>query len=113
LLSEKDKASFQDILESVNWIERFIAEKTFDQYLADYEKRSAIERQVSIISEASVRLGETAEMLCPSIPWNNIRGIGNHIRHAYDFIDPMIIWKAVTNDLPALKAAVEAILTAQ
>jgi len=66
---------------------------------------------VLIISEAAVRLGEDAEFLCPGLPWRDIRGIGNWLRHQYDRINPDAVWITIADDLPPLKAAVEKALT--
>jgi uncharacterized protein with HEPN domain len=56
-------------------------------------------------------LGEDAETLCPGVPWKEVRGIGNWIRHQYDKIDPAVLWETVTKDLPMLKSAVQTALT--
>jgi uncharacterized protein with HEPN domain len=40
----------------------------------------------------------------PGHPWQNIRGMGNRLRHAYDRIDFTVVWTVVSDDLPALKA---------
>jgi hypothetical protein len=45
---------------------------------------AAVERHLQKISEAAVRLSDHAEILCPGVPWRNIRGIGNFLRHEYD-----------------------------
>ena len=66
----------------------------------------AIERNLQKISEAAAHLGEQAETLCPGIPWQNVHGMGNWLRHQYDAIDLEIIWLTVTDKLPELKAAV-------
>lgn len=68
---------------------------------------AAVERKLQIISKAAIRLGEDAERLCPGLPWRDIRGIGNQLRHAYERIDLTTIWNTVVDDLPALKAAME------
>jgi uncharacterized protein with HEPN domain len=39
------------------------------------------------------------------VRWKDIAGIGNILRHEYQYIDAAIIWKAVKNDLPPLKEA--------
>jgi uncharacterized protein with HEPN domain len=57
-------------------------------------------------SEAAKLLGSEAEVLCPRQPWRDIRGIGNHLRHAYYGVDAMLIWKVYQDDLPSLKVAV-------
>jgi uncharacterized protein with HEPN domain len=69
-----------------------------------------VERKLQIISEAAIRLAEDAERLCPGLPWRDIRGIGNQLRHAYERIDLSTIWNTVVDDLPALKAAIEDVL---
>jgi uncharacterized protein with HEPN domain len=63
-----------------------------------------------IISEAAKRLGDDAETLCPGQPWREIRGIGNHLRHVYDNLDAMLMWRVYQDDLPALKVSVVAAL---
>lgn len=60
-----------------------------------------------IISEAAVRLKEDAELHCPGVPWRDIRGSGNWLRHQYDSVDLETIWNTIMDDLPPLKAAVE------
>jgi len=65
-----------------------------------------VERKLQVISEAAIRLGEQAEVLCPGLPWRNIRGIGNWLRHQYNRIDVEGIWRTVIDDLPPLESAV-------
>lgn len=52
-----------------------------DAALRDEVLRSAIERQLLIISEAAIRLNRhdqgLAEALAPEVDWPNVRGIGS------------------------------------
>ena len=99
-------SSLHDIYEAIESIERFILGMDFPVFKADEKTNAAVERKLPILSEAARRLGDDAEHLCPSIPWGNIRGIGNWIRHQYDRVDPSVIWLTVERDLPPLKVAV-------
>ena len=65
-----------------------------------------MERKLAVMSEAAVRLGDQALMLCPGLPLHNIRGLGNWLRHQYDRVDVETIWHTVVDDLAPLKAAV-------
>ncbi|MGH8151034.1 MAG: HepT-like ribonuclease domain-containing protein [Steroidobacteraceae bacterium] len=56
------------------------------------------------ISAAAVKLGALAEVHEPNIPWNAIRGFGNHLRHTYDEMDLNAVERAVA-DLDRLDAA--------
>lgn len=83
-----------------------------DAFRADPKTIAAVERKILVISEAAIRLGDQAESLCPGMPWHNIRGIGNWLRHQYDRVDIDTLWNPVTADLPPLKAAVARALNA-
>jgi len=101
---------FTDILESVQSIEDFTRGFTFETFEQDARTIAAVERKLQIISEAAIRLGDRAEALCPGLPWHNIRGLGNGLRHEYHRIDMATIWNTVTEGLPPLKAAIVKIL---
>jgi diaminohydroxyphosphoribosylaminopyrimidine deaminase/5-amino-6-(5-phosphoribosylamino)uracil reductase len=98
-----------DILEAIEGIERAIAGKTFADFEADWLLRRGVERAIEIISEASRRIPRELRSKRPEIPWRDVETIGNILRHEYHTISNPIIWDVVQNDLPALKAAVEAI----
>jgi uncharacterized protein with HEPN domain len=95
-----------DIFEAIESIARFVEGMDFSVFQADEKTNAAVERKLLVLSEAARRLGDDAEKLCPSIPWNEIRGIGNWLRHRYERVDPSVIWETVERDLPRLKLAV-------
>ncbi len=72
--------------------------------IADPIRWAALERCLQRISEAVFRLGDDAARLLPGQPVGNIRGIGNHLRHAYDELDPDSVWIAATCHVPPLRA---------
>lgn len=82
----------------------------FSEYSHDLKTQAAVERKMLVISEAAIRLGDEAERLYPALPWRDIRGICNWLRHAYDRVDPQIMWDTVQADLPRLKAALQKVL---
>lgn len=96
----------QDILESINNINTFPGDMDFDIYRGDLKTKSAVERQMQIITEAAVRLGDDGDRLCPGVDWKGFRGMGNILRHGYHRIDDKIVWDTVKDELPAAKAAV-------
>jgi uncharacterized protein with HEPN domain len=63
------------------------------------------------ISEAAVKLQDQIDALVPGQPWDQIRALGNMLRHGYDEIDLGIIWRIARNDLPALRTACQRALT--
>ena len=98
----------RDILNAITSIERYTAGITYEEFLRDEMRTSAVERKLLTIAEAAVRLRGQDEALCPGMPWRNIRGLGNWIRHQYDEINMEIVWNTAAEDLPALKVSVTA-----
>jgi uncharacterized protein with HEPN domain len=101
---------FGDILQNIGAIEGFLAGMGPADLQNDQRTVFACQYALLIISEAAKRLGQQAEQLCPGPPWRDIRGIGNQLRHAYDNLNSMMIWKVYQDDLPSLKMTVEAAL---
>src|SRR5271154_2457242 len=98
--------SMRDILEAIGVIERFISGMDFEAFREDPKTVAAVERKLLVVSEAAVRLGRTAEETIPDLPWRNIRGIGNWLRHRYDRVELEVVWKTVVDELPPLKSAI-------
>ncbi|MGD0887780.1 MAG: HepT-like ribonuclease domain-containing protein [Acidobacteriaceae bacterium] len=105
------QSHLRDIDESIDLIDTFLLGMDFEAYRMDLKSQSAVERQLQIITEAAIRLGEEAETLCPGPDWKGIRGMGNFLRHEYQRIEDKIVWDTVMHDLPPLKAAVLRALT--
>jgi uncharacterized protein with HEPN domain len=92
-------------------IVQFVRDMDLETFREDPKTVAAVERKLLLISEAAVRLGEDAESLCPGLPWRNIRGIGNWLRHRYDRVDVETVWNTVIDDLPPLRSRVLLALT--
>ncbi len=100
----------RDIIDNTTSIEQYVAELDEQGLSQDRMRYDAVERCLERICEAAHRLGDAAEKLMPGQPWQDIRSMGNRLRHAYDHIDMSIIWKVVTERLPELKANAAAAL---
>src|SRR5258708_3856693 len=76
--------------------------------------RSAIERQLLVISEAAIRMHKidpvAGPTLAPDVDWPGIRGIGNFIRHKYDDLDASVLTDVLSNRLENLRVAAECVL---
>lgn len=107
---EDARSHLGDILQSILLIEQFVMGMDFEAYRKDEKTQAAVERKMLIISEAAIRLKDEAETLCPGVPWRDIRGIGNWLRHQYDSVEVETVWNTIQDDLPPLKTAVERVL---
>jgi uncharacterized protein with HEPN domain len=98
-----------DMLEAIQGIERAVKGKSHREYQRSWLLRSAVERGIEVISEASRHLVGELKSQHKDVRWQDIAGIGNILRHEYQRVDTQIIWKAVKDDLPPLKEALLAI----
>ncbi len=105
--SSKPAGRFVDILENARAIERYTEGMDLRGFVADAKTRDAVERCLERMSEAAAKLGEAAPELAPEQPWQQIRSLGNRIRHEYDRLRVERLWEIVKDDLPSLRAACE------
>ena len=101
-----DATHLRDILEAIDHIDSFVKDMDLDAYKADLKTKSAVERQMQIITEAAVRLGDDAEVIAPGPDWKGFRGMGNLLRHAYHRIDDELVWNTVKDDLPVMRQVI-------
>src|ERR1700739_3389377 len=94
-----------DMLESIRGIEKAVAGKTYRDYERSWLLRSAVERGIEVISEGRRHTPGEIKAAHKNVRWQDIAGIGNVLRHEYQRVDQMIIWKAVKDHLPTLKPA--------
>jgi uncharacterized protein with HEPN domain len=91
------------MIENAERVARYLARMDREAFEQNEWARDAVERCIERICEAAHRLGERAEELMPGQPWNDIRGMGNRLRHAYDRINIDIIWTTAKVRLPELE----------
>ncbi len=103
------RPALQAILRSIDEIEQALNGKSFGDFEKVWLLNRAVQRGIEIISEATRRLPPELLAQRPEIAWNDIRGIGNVLRHEYDAIADQVIYDAATTKLAPLKAAILAI----
>jgi uncharacterized protein with HEPN domain len=99
-----------DIRDNIDAVADMIEGIDFVSYKRDIKLRRAIERCVEIISEASRHIPMQLKSDYPDQPWEEIASIGNLLRHHYERVDDLIMWKIATRFLPELRPAIVAML---
>ena len=99
-----------DIAAQIDAIEAVLASSAEPILLDDWLRRSAIERGIEIISEASRHLDPLLTAQYPDVPWRRIADTGNWLRHAYDQVDPALILAVITGHFPLLRRTVAEML---
>jgi uncharacterized protein with HEPN domain len=112
-MARKVTAALKDILAAIAGIEAALVSMDRESFKRNWVVYHAVQRGLEIISEASRRIPDEIAARHPTIPWRQVRDIGNVLRHAYHGLDDTVIWAVAHEDLPALKQAVAAMLAEQ
>lgn len=82
---------------------------SFSEYINDLKTQSAVERQLGIIGEAVNKF----DILHPEVSLKQARkivGFRNRIIHAYDAVDPSMIWAIIKKHLRPLYTEVKELI---
>jgi uncharacterized protein with HEPN domain len=104
-----DRERLFDILEAVERVEAQAA-RGRAAFAADELAQTAVIRWVEIIGEAARGLSEGLRQAHPEVPWRQMVAMRNVLIHGYFDIDVDLVWSVAENDLPKLRAQVQAIV---
>tara|TARA_R100001143_G_C3361009_1_gene135767 strand:- start:10005 stop:10349 length:345 start_codon:yes stop_codon:yes gene_type:complete len=107
----KPDVYLQDILESIEHIQRFLLDVSEDEFYENVEKQDAVLRRLEIIGEAVKHLPEEIRVNNPNVPWRQIAGMRDIIIHEYFGVTLEMIWIVASEDIAELKETVEKILS--
>lgn len=103
-MSEREDGLFlSDILSSIEKIEKFTLELSYEDFLKNDMALDAVLRNFEIIGEASTHVSEETRLKYPGIPWGKMKSMRNILIHEYFGVDFEIIWKTLKGSLPELK----------
>ena len=105
---ERNRSIRQKLLAEIADIEAFTAGRSLETLSGDKMWQKAVVMSLINIGELSKALSEDYQATMPQIPWKSIRGFRNIAAHQYGIIDFGDVYKTVIEDIPKLKAALEA-----
>jgi uncharacterized protein with HEPN domain len=100
---------WHDVIVSCRKVERYTAGMDRAAFEADERTYDAVVRNLELIGEAVKQLPDLARALAPGIEWRKIAGTRDFLAHAYFGIDGDILWDVVSNKVPELRKALEAV----
>jgi uncharacterized protein with HEPN domain len=101
----------QDIFDSGTAIQSYVEGCTFDLFVKDRMRHSAVIREFEIIGEAVGNLPGSMKEIYPDVPWQDIKDFRNLLIHEYFGVDLEIVWNTVCNDLPILLDTVRRLMS--
>jgi uncharacterized protein with HEPN domain len=90
------------MIEAAETAQRFLVGRQRDDLDTNEMLLFALVRAIEVIGEAASKLSADTRSATPSVPWWAIVAMRNRLIHAYFDIDRDILWKTVSEELPAL-----------
>ena len=103
----RDDASLLDMIGALRKVIAWTQGMDKSAFLADERTQSAVQHQLAILGEAAKRLSPAFRDEHPEVPWRQIAGLRDVLVHRYDAVDLDLLWRAVSEELPALLAPLE------
>ena len=98
-----DRVRVSHILDAIGEVENYLMGISYEDFLANSEKRFATIKQIEIIGEACNRISKVFKNKHSEIQWKSINGFRNISIHEYFGVDNHIVWEIAQNDLTVLK----------
>lgn len=95
---------FNDILENIARLRRYTDDMSETDFITDAKTIDATERCLERISEAARKLGDGYDETYPHLALPQLRKFGSILRHDYDTIQPVLLWRFVQDRLDGLEA---------
>ena len=109
-MTRSSRILLEDILESIQLIQKYMKGVGEEEFVQDPEKQDAIVRRLEVIGEAVKGLPDELTTRYADVPWRQIAGARDILIHEYFRVDLEMAWEMVKEDLPELESQVQKIL---
>ena len=107
---KNDSYYAQLIIDNIKVIQKYLGNKTYDEFLNDEQLIDAVMFRLIQLIENIKNISTEFKEKNNHIPWGKIMGFRNGIVHEYGETDYTIVYETATEDLDELKILFESIL---
>ena len=93
----------KDTLEAIEKAVKFVEGVGYEEFTRDDKTIYAVIRALEIVGEAAKKIPQDVKDNHAEIPWREIAGMRDKLIHDYFGVNLVVVWKAVSEDLPVLE----------
>lgn len=101
-----------DMLEAIAAIRESVENVSYDDFLANREKRQSVAYNIEIIGEAANAVDRETQDKYPAVPWSDFIGMRNVLIHGYVKTNWKTVWNVAVNEMAALEEGLKDVLSA-
>ena len=101
-MQREDAVRIRHMVEAAQSAQQFVVGRQRSDLDTDTMLLFAVVQAIQIVGEAASKISRGTRSAEPSVPWAQIIGMRNRLVHAYADIDHDVVWKSVTEEIPAL-----------
>lgn len=109
-MQPEDRTRIRHMIDAAATVAQFIAGRRREDLDDDRLLLFAVVRAIEVPGEAASKVSAATRAAAPEIPWSNIVSMRNRLIHGYFDIDPALVWKTATVEIPALWQRLRAVL---
>jgi len=101
----EDRTPILHMIDAAEAIADFLASRTRSDIDSDRMLMFALVRAVEVFGEAAGKVSPETQRAIAVVPWPQVVAMRNRLIHAYFDVNRTILWKTVTEEIPALLPA--------
>ena len=105
-----DRARIAHMLDAAEAVAEFVSGRQRSDLDRNRMLLFALVRAIEVLGEAASKVSMETRSRLPEIPWPAIVGMRNRLIHGYFDVDPEIVWKTVTLEVPPLRDLLRKVL---
>ena len=109
-LEDRDVSRLRDMLTWTRKAIYMLGSVSYDDMMANEEKRLALVRCLEVIGEAGHDVSPAVKAALSTIPWPAMYGMRNRLIHDYGNTQYPVVFDVVKNDLPGLASTIATFL---
>lgn len=109
MTDKNERLYIHDIVDSIEKIEDYTKDLSFEQFSDDQKTIDAVIRNFEIIGEATKNLSNEIKFSYQDVPWKEMAGMRDKMIHDYSGVDLTIIWKTIKERFPGLRESLKGI----
>ena len=109
-MTRDERLYLNDILESIEKIQQYTADLSFEEFVANSMAVDAVVRNLEIIGEAASHIPDDILSTYSEVPWFEMKGMRNIMAHEYFRVDLKIVWMTIRKSLPALVSMIKQVI---